>query len=95
MNKWEKAIREKVFAHAGLTQGEWVYLVGLFCLANDDPGGLPKAVERTEAENQKLRAALRPFAMKHRVGAGLLPADYSRASECFPAEPVVIEKEDT
>jgi len=36
MNKYEKAIREKVFASNLLTPGEWVYLVGLFSLCLDE-----------------------------------------------------------
>src|SRR5690349_8821687 len=55
MDKYEKAIREKVFASNLLTPGEWVYLVGLFSLANDEWG--PAEFERIEAENKRLRSA--------------------------------------
>ena len=55
-NKWEKGIREKVYASGILSLGEWSYLVGLFNLANDEWG--PVEVERIETENKLLRAAL-------------------------------------
>lgn len=61
MNKWEKGIREKVFAWGGLTNGEWVYLVGLFNMANDE--SVPALVGQVEAENERLRTALKPFAV--------------------------------
>lgn len=35
MDKYEKSIREKVYAAGILTPAEWVYLVGLFTLARD------------------------------------------------------------
>jgi hypothetical protein len=39
----------------------------------------------------QMKAALWPFAMKHRIGAGYCADDFRRASECFPAEPTIIE----
>lgn len=35
VDQYEKSIREKVFKANILSNGEWVYLVGLFALAND------------------------------------------------------------
>lgn len=35
MNELEKSIREKVFEKAGLTEGEWVYFVGLIQADHD------------------------------------------------------------
>jgi hypothetical protein len=60
MDEYEKRIREKVFASKILTDGEWVYLVGLFGLAKDH--------EELFAERERLRLALfeaRPYVPEH------------------------------
>jgi hypothetical protein len=54
MDKWEKAIREKVHAANILTPGEWVYLVGLFHMAKDhaDCDGSPRRTDEQDGGTQ-------------------------------------------
>lgn len=60
MDEYEKRIREKVFASGVLSNGEWVYLVGLFQMARD--------YDDLFAERGRLRTALfeaRPYVPEH------------------------------
>lgn len=60
MDQYEKSIREKVFNSQILTNGEWVYLVGLFGMADDH--------EELWKERDRLRTALleaRPYVPEH------------------------------
>jgi len=49
MDKYEKSIREKVFASKVLTQAEWVYLIGLFGMARDHADCDPDEAKRLQA----------------------------------------------
>ena len=60
MDDYEKSIREKLVNSGILTDGEWVYLCGLFQIARDS--------DDLWAERERLRTALfeaRPYVPEH------------------------------
>jgi hypothetical protein len=60
MDEYEKRIRDKLFNSGILTEGEWVYLVGLFQIAKEH--------DDLWAERERLRTALfeaRPYVPEH------------------------------
>lgn len=61
MNQYEEGIRVKVHQAKILSRGEWVYLVGLFVMANE--------YDECAEENERLRTALRG-ACDYVVGLG-------------------------
>jgi len=57
MDQYEKAIREKVHLSNILSNGEWVYLVGLFHMAREN--------EWLRIENERLRYEKRQEGLDH------------------------------
>ena len=78
MDRWEKAIREK--AYPVLTEGEFVYLVGLFHMAKDD----------LAAENERLKMALveitdRSLSEQERIGVAVKALGWADNQQSAPA----------